>query len=257
MAWCPRCKLEYVDGIKICPDCKTALVASLEDASEDNEFEGYISEDEAAFDNQEMCGECNCHVDANEVLAQIIDTLKQKGLNDDEISLILDNIKNSGGKKAENYKPLADKYTENRSGSSALILCGAVGIIVLLLNLLGVIRLPLSGYSFWLTTIVMGVLFLIFLLSGVKALLTAKKLAPEVDKEKEDIEKLVTFLKEQKKAGRFDIAGDDLTMEEQSLVISNMAVSACESEFEDLAPGFAFYVTDRYYSEIFENEDED
>lgn len=30
MPWCPKCKLEYVEGIKICPDCGSSLVETLE-----------------------------------------------------------------------------------------------------------------------------------------------------------------------------------------------------------------------------------
>ena len=32
MAWCPKCKCEYVDGIKVCADCGCDLVESLEEA---------------------------------------------------------------------------------------------------------------------------------------------------------------------------------------------------------------------------------
>ena len=39
MPWCPNCRLEYVEGIKICPDCKTALVDSLKDAEEISHLE--------------------------------------------------------------------------------------------------------------------------------------------------------------------------------------------------------------------------
>lgn len=28
MAWCPKCKAQYVDGITICADCKVELVDS-------------------------------------------------------------------------------------------------------------------------------------------------------------------------------------------------------------------------------------
>ncbi|MDE5866499.1 MAG: hypothetical protein K2H31_07865 [Lachnospiraceae bacterium] len=30
MPWCPKCKNEYVEGIKVCADCGTELVDSLE-----------------------------------------------------------------------------------------------------------------------------------------------------------------------------------------------------------------------------------
>ena len=253
--FCPRCKLEYVEGIKVCPDCKTALVDNLTESENDADFTAeYYNTDEARFEDEELSQDCACPVDQNEVFNEIIETLKKKGLSDEEIGLILENIRHSGGEKKANYKPMDEKYEENRSGSVVLIACGLIGIVFLLLNTFGVISLPLSGYSLWLTTIVMGILFLIFLGSGIRSFITARKLAPEVDKEKENIKKLVSFLKDEKAKGRFDLNNDDLSMEEASLVYSNMAVSACEKEFTDLPEGFAFYVTDRYYSEIFESD---
>lgn len=34
MPWCPKCKLEYVEGIKVCPDCGSTLVETLEKLKE-------------------------------------------------------------------------------------------------------------------------------------------------------------------------------------------------------------------------------
>ena len=34
MPWCPKCKTEYRDGIEVCSDCGTKLVASLEQTYE-------------------------------------------------------------------------------------------------------------------------------------------------------------------------------------------------------------------------------
>ena len=31
MPWCPKCKNEYVDGVKTCVDCGCDLVGSLEE----------------------------------------------------------------------------------------------------------------------------------------------------------------------------------------------------------------------------------
>jgi predicted amidophosphoribosyltransferase len=31
MAWCPKCKNEYREGITVCPDCGEALVSEEED----------------------------------------------------------------------------------------------------------------------------------------------------------------------------------------------------------------------------------
>ena len=53
MPWCPNCRLEYVEGIKICPDCKTALVDSLKDAEEISHLEDELNE---ASEYERMAG---------------------------------------------------------------------------------------------------------------------------------------------------------------------------------------------------------
>ncbi|MBR1471065.1 MAG: hypothetical protein IJ600_05425 [Lachnospiraceae bacterium] len=35
MAWCPKCRYEYVDGVKECPRCHMALVESLQQETDD------------------------------------------------------------------------------------------------------------------------------------------------------------------------------------------------------------------------------
>ena len=42
MPWCPVCKEEYKDGITVCPECSTALVASLEEA-EKSDYQDLIA----------------------------------------------------------------------------------------------------------------------------------------------------------------------------------------------------------------------
>ena len=42
MPWCPKCKYEYVEGIKVCADCGSKLVDSLNNINEAD----YIEEDE-------------------------------------------------------------------------------------------------------------------------------------------------------------------------------------------------------------------
>ena len=152
---------------------------------------------------------------------------------------------------------MKDKYEENRSSAKVLIGCGGVGIIVIVLSLLNIIKLPFSGYSKWLTIGVMGLLFLVFLFSGIKSHLTYKRLIPEVEKEDKKIHEAVSILKGMVNEGSFDLANDTLSMEEQSLYLSEMAVMQLEKHLEDPAPGFSFYVVDRYYSDIFDTDDED
>ena len=263
MPWCPNCRLEYVEGIKICPDCKTALVDSLKDAEEISHLEDELSEAseyEAEYNESSApCSSCNREVSdeaVDDAINQITVLLRQKGVSEDEIAGIIENAKRRALNTVPKYESFEDKYKDNSSSGTTLLTIGIIGIVAALLCLCNIVKLPLQGYSSYLTSGVMSVLFLIFVLSGIRSLAAAKKLKVKAAEEKEKIGEIVDFLKDAVKSGRFKLNIDDLSMEEESLYISNMAVSEVERNFGDLDPGFSYYVVDRFYSDIFEsNED--
>lgn len=221
MAWCPKCKFEYVNGITVCPDCKIELVDSLEEELE-------VSEEESIMANMSEMSE------------------------EEERAFMIERIR----RIQENppYKCKEDQYQENKSGAVVLIISGAVGLLVLLLNALGVIHFPLSGFSLTLTYSVMGVLFLVFLVTGRMAVSKMHDLVPLVAKEKKDIEKVTDFIRQNKTAGKYSLDKNSETYEEDYLHLSDLVVDDVNAAFPDLEPGFAFYVVDRYASEILDED---
>ena len=63
MPWCPKCKNEYYEGIKVCADCKTELVDSLEEweKAQNEAREEALKEELAAYtemlSEEELCEE--------------------------------------------------------------------------------------------------------------------------------------------------------------------------------------------------------
>ncbi|MBO7333426.1 MAG: hypothetical protein J6U67_00895 [Lachnospiraceae bacterium] len=265
MPWCPNCKLEYVEGIKICPDCKTALVATLEEAEEIGNLEDELNEisyesvdEEGQIDPDTEFGGSDVEegLYADDAMAAIKSALLAKGIPEEEIAGIIENARRRAMNNIPKYRPYKERYSENKSASGVLIVFGLIGLIILLLNTIGVITLPIAGSSKWLVTGVLAALFLIFVASGIKAFLSYKKLKPMIAREEENTEKALEFLKKAKEEKRFEIDDPDISMEEKSLIVSNMAVAALEEEFDDLEPGFSYYVTDSFYSELFDEEPE-
>lgn len=233
MAWCPVCKLEYVKGVSVCPDCKSVLVESLEQASDLNESDACASEN--GYENEDIYTD-------NAIKAQIEEELARMEMRE-RIQKIIDNPP---------YKPKDEQYADNKSGAYILLPFGVLGIAVLVLNLAGVITFPISGFSMKLVYAVMGFLFLIFIVSGIKALIKIKELKPLLSKEKEDIEKAVEFIRQKKIQGDYYI--DQNAIEESYLVVSEKAVADLEEAFPDFEKGFAFYIVDRYASEVLDED---
>lgn len=253
MPWCPKCKYEYVEGIKICPDCKSALVDEVPDFTEEIEQyeEEYGCPDEACKDEGFEAFIRQIKSGVYELPEELQDATEDELY--DAYKALTMRLRGKGQK--EKYKPVEDKYEENKSAYWVLIVSGVCGVALVTLLLLGVIKLPLSGFSLYLTASVMGLLFLVFLLTGIRSYMITKKLKPEVEEEKKLISEVIDYLKNWYKDGNIRLNSDEILDEEFSLFASELAINEAEDHFDDLKPGFAFYVVDKFYSEIFEDED--
>ena len=223
MPWCPVCKLEYVEGSTECPDCKVKLVDSLEEAEDIHEE---IEEMEDAIEEN-------------------FQPLMEEAPDEETMKAIYELRK--ALEEMPNYKAKSDMMAEHRSAAVALLVCGILGACALLLNAFGIIKLPVSGFSLTMVYVVMGLLFFIFLVCGVRSLFRCRELKPLVEKESELKEKILAFVNERKDTYK---TSEDSSPEEAYLEKCKTAVADVEAEFPDLEPGFAYYVVDRFAGDL-------
>lgn len=227
MAWCPVCKLEYVKGIEVCPDCKAALVDSMEEV--------------------EYIDKVNQLNELKEQLNGLTPEEYQQSMMAEQMAMQKRFMENPP------YKSVAEELESNKSGIGVLLGSGLVGVIVLLLNAFGVIHLPFYGFGLTLLNTVMGILFFVFIVSGIRCIFKANSLKAAALKEKEDIEKIVAFLKETKANGGYRLK-EGTPYEVGCLAISEKAVDDINKAFPDLIPGFSFWVVERYGNELFDED---
>jgi hypothetical protein len=99
--------------------------------------------------------------------------------------------------KGSLYESSADKYIDNLSSAITFIVCGIVGLIILLLNDFGVIHIFSSAIPFSiLTNVVLGALFIAFIVIGIRSLSYSKKIKSDVDKEVSANEQIQNWLLE-------------------------------------------------------------
>lgn len=217
MGFCPSCKLEYVDGVKICPDCKSVLVDKLVDE----------------FDFSEPVTETGYEELAEEGIS----------FSDEEKQAMLERAFKIAN--TPKYKSRKDSFVEHRSGAYVLILCGIFGIAVLILNALSILKLPFDGSSSILTNIVMGGLFFVFLASGIFSMVKAIKLKPLVSVEEEDTKKAIEFLKDKLSAKVYSFDKEEGYEERYLEAVEKMAQDL-DDAFPEFEPGFSTYIVDNY-----------
>lgn len=205
MPWCPKCKNEYKEGITVCVDCGCELVDSLEDQAKPVYFG---EEDEIlnmihflkANGYMEAVSEYNEQDDCFELVAKAGDSERIKKM----IQVYLKEIASREKAEEEEVQPEPTKtvlYEESgkkaedyRTGAGTLLLVGTAGIIVLVLLNLGVLPIHLPLFTQRLTTGVMGVLFLIFVVLGISSLKSYHTLKNKAKNEETEKEQLLAWV---------------------------------------------------------------
>ncbi len=163
--WCPNCKNEYVDGITVCADCKAALVDKLPEKS--------------SFRN---------------------------GIMPDEDIANLSEISSDSPKStvAPAFVKSSQKLEDVRSTACTFTLVGGIGLIAILLIAFRVIPMDIAAYTRYMMTIVMGILFAIFLAVGIRSFMQMKDLQKQTIKEEDLTDRLKTAFFEKTDAASID-----------------------------------------------------
>lgn len=179
MPYCPKCDMEFVDGITVCTDCGGPLVESKEAADALKKAEKEKQEEEMRRHYEEMMG-----TDA-------------KNEEDEEANTP------SRPAPAKAYVNKGQRYEDMNSSASAFFLVGGILAVAAVLSLTGILNLPMTGvsrYIFQGLLILMAVGSLAIAVSSKKSAGVLKTQAKDEEKETEEI--LQWFLK--------TYSGDDL-----------------------------------------------
>lgn len=170
MAFCPVCKCEYKEGIVKCADCDTLLVDSLE-------------EKVTLFAEEPV----------DEEIKKIVpkDVLENKNMNfldrDSDVAAV------RVIKKAGVYRDSKELFLENKSSAYMLLTVGIIGIIVLALICTDVIKIYFSLTSKIISGVVMGSLFVTFIVMGIATLKNAKKYGEKAKEEGDLTTKILDY----------------------------------------------------------------
>ncbi|MDY2921529.1 MAG: hypothetical protein SOT18_01675 [Eubacterium sp.] len=227
MAWCPKCRNEYVEGVTVCADCQVPLVdelpeetpfddkvllGTLDSAEEalkvakflnfkgvssafavtnenETEYPVYVDETEkvdARMALSQLLKEQTEDQPLSEFIPEITSELQE--LDEEEAEHMFSDLRTE---QSSVYVKKKDKYDDLLFSGLSFIIFSVIGGVVLLLNQIGIF----SFFNLY-STVVMGVVFIIFLGIGITSLVRARKTKALVTQEHELSDEVITWIEE-------------------------------------------------------------
>lgn len=264
MPWCPKCKNEYYEGIKVCADCGTELVDSLEEweKAEQEAKEAERLEQIAAI-KEMMRQEADEH-DTDDVQKNAGKPTEESGNTENEEEKTALQKQTEVRNRAEDdsrgvYQNYEEKAADNKSSAYTLLGVGAIGIIVIILCFCNVIGLPLNESSRFMVLCILGAMFLFFIVMGVVSMKNAGKYAKKAESERELTKELEKWFVEYVTAekiddGLFEEEEADFSEEQKYFKRFDKMKEMLSERFLNLNEGYMDRFLDKHYQDIFGGE---
>ena len=247
MAWCPKCKCEYVEGVDRCADCGCELVEHLTNEPEERfteslpespeeeglteYFQGSLEEEGAVFRQAAM-----------EKAAPQIVVGKKRG------KPVVRSVYVNNEERAE----------ENRTSAYTLLSVGTAGLVAVVLLFTGVIPIQMAVFSRYMICGVMGVVFILFLVMGVVSLRNFKLLKKRAVKENNLTDEIQKWcLQNLHKETIDEVSGLDASVPEELKYFQRFEFvkNEIQKQFMNLDESYVERIVEEMYPELFEKQD--
>ena len=229
MPWCPICKNEYREGIKLCAECKVELVDHLEEATEQS----------AELDEQEKIARLHAMIAAEQEETDDEDSVEEEP------------------PVYRAYQNSAVKAEDNRTSAYTLLFVGILGFLGVVLVFTGVIPVFLStGTTRYFVCGVMGALFVLFIVFGVVSMRASKVLLVQAQSENSLLSELTKWCEENLSAETVDngLFAEEMSEEQKYFKRTDKMKAIINNKFMNLDQGLLEHFVDEYYQGLYESE---
>ena len=284
MSWCPKCKIEFPEGTTECKECGNKLVNMLDELDKSDKsdklvklnFEpvAYVDEEIAkrlvklllfseipeaimVFDSLNQSYEVQVGRHNYKKAVDLIRIFKENefdaNYNEDSDFGTEEEYTEIIVPATNTYVKTSDRYKDNLSSAYTFLICGCFGLLILVLDDLGIIKLwGMSGISRILLNVVIGGLFLGFIIIGISSLRYSKTLKKQATEEEEFTTKLIAWLNVNLTIESIEDSYDTNIPEEMKYFRRvEIIKKKLEDSYSNLDEEYLVKISDDYYNNLF------
>lgn len=166
----------------------------------------------------------------------------------------------SGNDNVKVYQDKRTKAEDFKSSAYTLFIVGVLGIAALVLIETGILPFQLAAPGKYITYVVMGALFVIFIIMGISSFVSAKKYAGEAEQEDALTAKIKEWVRANMTADGIRqraVFVEDTPEEARYFQYFEVLKAAITQEFGTMNASYLEAVCEELYAELFEDTDTD
>lgn len=155
---------------------------------------------------------------------------------------------------SKSFVKSSDKYEDLNSSGITLIITSIAGFVFMILKALDIIPLYFEGFSEYMFYAVMGTMFIVFMIMGIKSLKKAKTVRNMISSEENTTSEIIDFFTENYDSEQIDNEIDASSLSEGEAYYKryDFIKSTIQSNFENIDDSFAEHLVEEVYQKIYE-----